>query len=73
LPQTHTDKYRTVYFCPAPTKTGPGKKPPRFANRYLDIYPDIGGAKNKCPKGLTVKEAASRRFLVQQLSVAKKN
>jgi hypothetical protein len=33
-----TDDYWTNYICPAPTKTGPGKKPPRFANRDLDKY-----------------------------------
>ena len=49
-----TDNNWTNLIFLAPTKTGPGKKPPRFANRYLDIYPDIGIAKNNCPKGLTV-------------------
>jgi len=33
-----TDDYRTNFILLAPTKTGPGKKPPRFANRDLDKY-----------------------------------
>jgi hypothetical protein len=38
--------------------TCPAKTSHRFANRYLDIYPDIAIVENMCPKGLTVKEAA---------------
>ena len=68
-----TDNNWTNYIYPAPTKTGPGKKPPRLANRYLDIDPDTGSAKNECPKGLTVRMAASRPAAsgILQLSVAK--
>jgi GxxExxY protein len=40
---------------PGSNKDGARQKPPRFANRYLDIYPDIGSAKNKCPKGLMIR------------------
>ena len=40
--QAHKDEL----YLAGTNKDGPGKKPPRFANRSLDFHPDIGTAKN---------------------------